>query len=57
MAEQLRYFLSGALRDWILCSAWKKWIRNPTTHPSSLWRRCNETMERELWARSDQGVI
>jgi hypothetical protein len=30
------YVLSGpsALRDWILCSAWKKWIRNPTTHPS-----------------------
>jgi hypothetical protein len=33
------YFLSEAtaLRDLILCSAWKKWIRNPKTHPSSLW--------------------
>jgi hypothetical protein len=20
-----------------VCSAWKKWIRNPTTHPSNLW--------------------
>jgi hypothetical protein len=56
MAKQLRYFLSRALRDWILCSAWKKWIRNPTTHPWSLWRRCNETMKGELRARSDQEV-
>jgi hypothetical protein len=31
------------LQNEILCSAWKKWIRNPTTRPSSLWRRCNET--------------
>jgi hypothetical protein len=67
------YFLSGAsaLRDWILCSAWKKWIRNPTTHSSSLWIRCNETnwgfcdfwafptLKRELQGkkfRSDQKV-
>jgi hypothetical protein len=33
------YFLSGAsaMRDWNLCMAWKKWMRNHTTHPSSLW--------------------
>jgi hypothetical protein len=51
MAEQLREFLSGVLRHWILCSVWEKWIRNPTTQPWSVWRRCNETMERELRAR------
>jgi hypothetical protein len=33
------YFFGGtsAIRNWILCSAWKKWIRNPTIHLSCQW--------------------
>jgi hypothetical protein len=54
MAEQRRSLVERCAIE--LCSAWKKWIRNPTTHPSSLWRRCNETMKRELRARSDEEV-
>jgi hypothetical protein len=34
----------------------KKVDQKPYNHPSSLWRRCNETMKRELRARSDQEV-
>jgi hypothetical protein len=52
IAEQLPYFLSGVLHNWILCSAWKKWIIKPYNYGDDAMRPWKGSSELEVLMRS-----